>query len=74
MEILKEPRTGNQEPSKKYRFLAWFLILGSCFYLLGCVRLTGNAGYSKVKDNEAVTKSTGFDLDSSRLVDNRGIS
>lgn len=43
-------------------------------FLSGCIRLTGSAGYTKVKDDEYVTKSTGFDLDSSKLVDQRGVS
>jgi len=42
--------------------------------LSGCIRVAGNAGYTKIQDDEMVTKATGFDLDSSRLIDNRGIS
>ena len=47
-----------------------FLVLS----VFGCIRVAGNAGYQTIKDDEVVTKSTGFDLDSSRLVDNRGMN
>lgn len=53
-----------------------FLALGvmlCALSLSGCIRLSGNAGYTKIKEDEVISKSTGFDLDSSRLVDNRGI-
>lgn len=54
---------------------AGFLLLAICFgSLLGCLRLSGSAGYTKIKDDEAITKTTGFDLDSSRLIDQRGVS
>ncbi len=51
-----------------------FTLYAVLLILSGCIRLTGSAGYTKVKDDEVVTKSTGFDLDSSRLVDQRGVS
>ncbi|HCM42911.1 MAG TPA: hypothetical protein DIS66_06350 [Candidatus Omnitrophica bacterium] len=73
MNFLFEPRTKNQETAWKwicFVLASWSLVLLLC----GCIRVTGNAGYSKIQDDEIVTKSTGFDLDSSRLVDNRGIS
>ncbi len=53
-------------------------LLSLVFCLLsfsGCVRLSGNAGYSKIQDDEVVTKSTGFDLDSAKLLpNNQGVS
>ena len=45
-----------------------FPLVLSLLFLSGCIRLSGSAGYSHVKEDETVTKSTGFDLDSSRLV------
>ena len=38
------------------------------FSFTACVRVAGTAGYSHIKDNEVVTKSTGFNLNSARLV------
>lgn len=56
------------------RFVGLFSLVLSLLSFSGCLRVSGNAGYSKIQDDEIVTKSTGFDLDSSRLIDNRGIS
>ncbi|HRK61751.1 MAG TPA: hypothetical protein PLY88_04285 [Candidatus Omnitrophota bacterium] len=56
------------------RFICLLYLVVGLLSFSGCIRVTGNAGYSKIQDDEIVTKSTGFDLDSSRLVDNRGIS
>ena len=56
------------------RFICLLSLVFGLLSFSGCIRVSGNAGYSKIQDDEIVTKSTGFDLDSSRLVDNRGIS
>lgn len=76
MKILLRPKIAaqSQKPSGLH-----FLILAVCCMLYalslsGCIRISGNAGYQTIKDDEVVTKSTGFDVDSSRLVDNRGIN
>ena len=60
-----------QRPMKMFVLCTLYAVL---LFLSGCIRLSGSAGYTKIKEDEVVTKSTGFDLDSSRLVDNRGIS
>lgn len=59
---------------KSFYFMSLLSLVFCLLSLSGCIRLTGSAGYTKVKDDEVVTKSTGFDLDSSRLVDQRGVS
>ncbi len=56
------------------KMLAFCTLYAVLLFLSGCLRVSGNAGYSKIQDDEIVTKSTGFDLDSSRMIDNRGIS
>ena len=69
-----EPIAYSQEP-RSFCFLLCAIGYVLCaISLCGCIRLSGTAGYTKVKDDEVVTKSTGFDLDSSRLVDQRGVS
>ncbi len=69
-----KPIAYSQEPGA-VRFLL-FAICSLLFAmsLYGCIRLSGTAGYTKIKDDEVVTKSTGFDVDSSQLVDRRGDS
>jgi hypothetical protein len=56
------------------RFIGLLSLVFSLLCFSGCLRVSGDAGYSKIQDDEIVTKSTGFDLDSSRMIDNRGIS
>lgn len=58
----------------RIRFICLLSLVFSLLSFSGCIRVAGNAGYSKIQDDEMVTKSTGFDLDSSRLIDNRGVS
>lgn len=58
----------------KFRLFCFLSLVVGLLSLCGCIRVSGGAGYSKIQDDEMVTKSTGFDLDSSRLIDNRGIS
>ncbi len=58
----------------KIRFICLLSLVLGLFSFYGCVRVSGSAGYSKIQDDEVVSKSTGFDLDSSRLIDNRGVS
>lgn len=60
--------------NKLFRLVCLLSIVYGLWSLTGCIRVSGNAGYSKIQDDEMVTKSTGFDLDSSRLIDNRGVS
>ena len=67
------------EPSPKpiaYSLKPWMIRYGLfaisylllAFFMFGCIRVAGTAGYSHIQDDEVVTKSTGFDLDSARLV------
>ncbi len=61
----------------KFSKICFVCLLSLVFGLLsfsGCVRVTGGAGYTKVQGDDVVTKSTGFDVDSSRLIDQRGVS
>jgi len=57
-----------------FRLVCLLSIVYGLWFFTGCLRVSGNAGYSEIQGDEMVTKSTGFDLDSSRLIDNRGVS
>jgi hypothetical protein len=50
------------------RFFCLLSLVSCLLSFSGCIRVAGTAGYSHIKDDEVVTKSTGFDLDSARLV------
>ena len=69
----QRPQTKDHRLNSVY-FMRLLSLVFCLLSLSGCIRLTGSAGYTKVKDDEVVTKTTGFDLDSSRLVDQRGVS
>lgn len=57
------------------RVLCLLSLVVSLLSLSGCIRLSGTAGYSKMKDDEIVSKSAGFDVDTARLVpNNAGVS
>ncbi len=66
------PKTTDLRPKNIY-FISLLSLVFSLLFLSGCIHLSGSAGYTKVKDDEVVSKSTGFDLDSARLVDKRGV-
>lgn len=49
-----------------YRLAFCFMLCA--LYVTGCIRLSGAAGYTHIKDDKVITKSTGFDVDSARLI------
>jgi|GEM_PF-2606534 len=69
-----EPIASSPKPETiKFWLLALSYLL-LAISLAGCIRLSGTAGYSKIKNDEVVTKATGFDVDTARLIDQRGVS
>ncbi len=56
------------------RFLSLLTLAFCVLWFSGCVRVAGTAGYSKINNDEVTTKTTGFDVDTSRIVDNRGVA
>lgn len=61
-----------EQRAKKYFLFLCGISLVLC--MMGCIRLSGHAGYSHVQDDKMISKSTGFDLDSANLMPQKNVS